>query len=217
MSHALFLDMLHSLWQTIEMVGISGVISAVVGIVLGILLYISDDKGLKPHKPLYYGLAAIVDAVRSIPFIILLVAIVPLTRLIAGTSIGTDAAMVPLTLGAIPFVARLVETSLREVPYALLEMGQAIGATSSQIIWRILLPEALPGIVSNITVTFIALVSYSAMAGAIGGGGLGDLAIRYGYQRFDISVMVYTVLILIALVQLIQLSGNYLMRKVNHR
>jgi D-methionine transport system permease protein len=159
----------------------------------------------------------IVNAVRSTPFIILLVAIIPLTRFITGSSIGTAAAVVPLTLAAAPFVARLVETSLREVDNGLIEAAQAMGATTSQIVLKVLLPEALPGIVAGLTITFVSLTGYSAMAGAIGGGGLGDLGIRYGYQRFLPEVMLAVVLVLILFVQAVQSLGDWTVRRLSHK
>ena len=162
-------------------------------------------------------LGAIVNAIRSIPFIILMVAIIPLTRLIVGTAIGTTAAMVPLIITAIPFIGRQVETSLTEVPYGLVEAALSMGATPLQIIRRVLLPEAMPSIVAQLTTVVISLVGESAMAGAIGGGGLGDLAIRYGYQRFRPDVMIATVVILIILVQLVQFAGNLLAKRLNKK
>ncbi|MBP8036198.1 MAG: ABC transporter permease, partial [Negativicutes bacterium] len=153
----------------------------------------------------------------STPFIILMVAIIPLTRVLAGTSIGTNAAIVPLSIAAIPFVGRVVESALREVDYGLIEAAQAMGASPLQIIRRVLLPEAMPSIVLGLTLAVISLIGYSAMAGAIGGGGLGDLAIRFGYQRFRVDVMISTVVILIALVQLVQSAGDLLSRRLNKK
>ena len=155
--------------------------------------------------------------IRSIPFIILMVAIIPLTRLIAGTSIGTTAAIVPLTVAAIPYTARMVETSIREVPFGLIEAAESMGASPFQIIKKVLIPEALPSIIENITVVVVTLIGSSAMAGTIGGGGLGDLAIRYGYQRFQADVMVATILVLIVVVQLIQFIGSNLAKKANKK
>ena len=160
---------------------------------------------------------AVVNAVRSVPFIILMVAIIPLTRLIVGSAIGTTAAMVPLVIASIPFIGRQVETTLREVPHGLIEAALSMGATPMQIIMHVLLPESMPGIVSQLTTVVIALVGESAMAGAIGGGGLGDLAIRYGYQRFRPDIMIATVIILIVLVQLVQLAGNHLAARLNKK
>jgi D-methionine transport system permease protein len=163
------------------------------------------------------SVGVIVNAVRSTPFIILLVAVIPLTRFFVGSSIGTAAAIVPLTIAAAPFVARLVESALREVDRGLVEAAQAMGATTWQIVSKVLVPEAFPGIVAGITLTVVSLVGYSAMAGAIGGGGLGDLGIRYGYQRFLPEVMLIVVLILIVFVQLVQTLGDRLVRRLSHR
>jgi D-methionine transport system permease protein len=162
-------------------------------------------------------LGLVANAVRSTPFIILMVAIIPLTRLLTGTSIGTAAAVVPLTIAAIPFVGRLVETALREVDAGLIEAAQAMGATPLQIVTKVLIPEALPGIVSSLTITLVSLIGFSAMAGAVGGGGLGDLGIRYGYQRFMPEVMGLVVLVLIVFVQIVQSLGDRLARQVDHR
>jgi len=159
----------------------------------------------------------IVNAVRSVPFIILLVAVIPFTRLLAGSSIGTAAATVPLTLAAIPFIARLVETALREVDRGLIEAAQSMGATTGQLVCKVLLPEAMPGILAGLTITFVSLVGYSAMAGTIGGGGLGDLGIRYGYQRYESDIMLAVVVILIVFVQAVQSMGDWLVRRLSHR
>lgn len=162
-------------------------------------------------------LGAVVNAVRSIPFVILMVAIIPLTRLLVGSSIGTTAAMVPLVLASVPFIGRQVETSLREIPEGIVEAAQAMGATPMQIITKVLLPEAMPNIVAQLTTVVISLVGESAMAGAIGGGGLGDLAIRYGYQRFRPDIMIATVVVLIIMVQVVQFAGNALAKKLDKR
>ncbi|MBO9647163.1 MAG: ABC transporter permease [Variovorax sp.] len=206
-----------SLWETIVMVGISGLIGAAVGVPLGVYLHLTGDGGVLENGPVNRIVGAIVNAVRSTPFIILLVAIIPFTRLLTGSSIGTAAAVVPLSLAAAPFVARLVETSLREVDRGLVEAAQAMGASTAQIIWKVLLPEALPGIVAGVTITFVSLTGYSAMAGAIGGGGLGDLGIRYGYQRFLPEVMLAVVLVLILFVQAVQSGGDWLVRRLSHK
>lgn len=208
---------LRSLWETIVMVGISGAIGALAGIPLGIVLYLTDKQGVLPMIPLNRLTAVVVNAVRSTPFIILLVAIIPFTRLIVGTSIGTAAAIVPMTIAAAPFIARIVEASLREVDRGLIEAVSSMGATTWQIVYKVLLPEALPGIIAGLTITLISLVGFSAMAGAVGGGGLGDLGIRYGYQRFLPGVMLAVVLVLIAVVQLIQTAGDILVRRLNHK
>ena len=214
-------DLLYLLWdsflETLIMVGISAALGGLFGIPLGILLHVTAPGGVRPMPLLNRVTAILVNAIRSTPFIILLVAIIPLTRLIVGTSIGTEAAIVPLTLAATPFIARLVETSLREVDKGLVEAAQAMGATDMQIILKILLPEAMPGIVAGLTVAVVSLVGASAMAGAIGGGGLGDMGIRYGYQRFMPDVMTAVVIILIAFVQLIQSSGDYLVKRISHK
>ena len=188
-----------------------------IGLPLGVLLVITDQNGLLQNRPLNRVLGMVANAVRSTPFIILLVAVIPLTRLIVGTSIGTSAAIVPLAIAAIPFIARLVETALREVDRGLIEALQAMGATPWQIIRTVLIPEALPGIVAGLTITLVSLIGHSAMAGAVGGGGLGDLGIRYGYQRFLPDVMLAVVVILIVFVQAIQSLGDWVVRRMSHR
>ena len=206
-----------SLWETVVMVGISGVVGALIGIPLGVFLRLTDRGGVLENGPLNKTVGWIVNALRSTPFIILLVAIIPFTRLLTGSSIGTAAAVVPLTVAVAPFIARLVETALREVDNGLVEAAQSMGATTGQIVWKILLPEALPGIVAGLTIGFVSLTGYSAMAGAVGGGGLGDLGIRYGYQRFLPDVMLAVVLILIVFVQAIQSLGDWVVRRMSHR
>lgn len=209
--------LLDALGETLAMVGVSASLAALLGIPLGIALLVSG-RGHILERPVFNRVAgAVVNAARSTPFIILMVAIIPLTRAIVGTSIGTLAAMVPLTVTAIPFVARLVEASLREVDSGLVEAAQSMGATPLQIIAKVLLPEAMPGIVAGLTITVVSLIGYSAMAGAVGGGGLGDLGIRYGYQRFQGEVMAAVVVVLIALVQLVQSGGDRLARRLNKR
>lgn len=206
-----------SLWETLVMVGISGVVGSLIGIPMGVLLRLSDQGGVLQNGALNRVLGGIVNAVRSTPFIILLVAIIPFTRLVTGSSIGTAAAIVPLTIAAAPFIARLVETSLREVDQGLIEAAQAMGATTWQIVFKVLLPEALPGIVAGFTITLVSLTGYSAMAGAIGGGGLGDLGIRYGYQRFLPEIMLAVVLVLIVFVQALQSLGDWAVRRLSHK
>ena len=209
--------LLNGTFETAYMVFVSSAISALLGIPLGVLLLVTS-KGYFWEMPNFYRiLGALVNALRSVPFIILLVALVPLTKVLVGTRIGTTAAIVPLTIGTIPFIGRLVETSLRTVPSGLLEAATSMGATPWQIIRRILLPEAMPEIIQNITITIIVVIGCSAMAGAIGGGGLGDIAIRYGYMRFRSDIMISTVVILILMVQLVQFIGDYLTAKVDHR
>jgi D-methionine transport system permease protein len=209
--------LINGLWETVYMVGVSLAIATLCGLPLGILLVITAPNHIRPNPTLHSALSIIVNIGRSLPFIILLVAIVPFTRLVVGTSIGTLGAIVPLTVSAIPFFARLVETTLLEVDGGVIEAAQAIGATTWQIIGKVLIPEAKSGIVLGITNSAVSLVSYSAMAGAVGGGGLGDLAIRYGYQRFQPEVMLATVVILVVLVQGVQSLGDWMARRLNHR
>lgn len=209
--------MLTSLWETTLMVGVSGILGAAIGIPLGVFLRLTDHGGVLQNIFLNTTVGWTVNALRSTPFIILLVAIIPLTRAITGTSIGTWAAVVPLTVAVAPFIARLVETALREVDAGLIEAAQSMGASTSQIVFKVLLPEALPGIIAAITIALVSLTGYSAMAGAVGGGGLGDLGIRYGYQRFLPDVMMVVVVILIVFVQAIQSLGDWLVRKVSRK
>ena len=209
--------LMKALGETVYMVAISMFIASLFGIPLGVLLYTTNKGQILENLALNRVIGSIVNAIRSIPFIILMVAIIPLTRLIVGSSIGTTAAIVPLVIASIPFIGRQVETSLMEVPNGLVEAALSMGATPMQIISKVLLPEAMPSIVAQLTTVIIALVGESAMAGAIGGGGLGDLAIRYGYQRFRPEVMLATVIILIVLVQLVQFAGNTLSKHLNKR
>lgn len=217
MSQQIINLLLQGFLETVQMTAISTVVAVLLGVPLGVILVITSRGHIMQNEAVNKVLGAIVNATRSIPFIILMVAIIPFTRLVAGTSIGTTAACVPLTLAAIPFLARLVETAIKEVNGGVIEAAQSMGATPLQIIWKVLLPEALPTLIDNITVLIVNLISYSAMAGAIGGGGLGDIAIRYGYQRFQGDVMLATIVILIVLVQVIQSAGDYLSRKVNKK
>ncbi|SEG15450.1 D-methionine transport system permease protein [Thermomonospora echinospora] len=203
--------------ETLQMTLWSAVLTAVGGLLLGVLLVLTERGGLLPVPPLNKVLGAVVNVGRSLPFIILMVAILPMTRAIVGTTIGTTAAIVPLTVAAVPFYARLVETSLREVDPGVIAAARAMGASRRQIVGKVLLREARPGLVAGLTITVIALVGYSAMAGAIGGGGLGDLAVRYGYQRFETGVMVATVVLLVGLVQLVQTLGDLVARRLTHR
>ena len=209
--------LLLALGETLWMVFASALFGTILGVPLGIALHITKPGQISAQPVFNKVLGTVVNVGRSVPFIILLVAIIPLTRLIVGTSIGTNAAIVPLAIGAIPFLARLVEGALMEIPAGLIEAAQAMGATHRQIIRKVMLPEALPGILNAIVITLDALVNYSAMAGAIGGGGLGDVGIRYGYQRFDPAIMLITVAILVVLVQLIQSVGERLVKRVDHR
>ncbi|MBE8955591.1 MAG: ABC transporter permease [Quinella sp. 2Q5] len=206
-----------ALGETVYMVAVSMIIATIIGVPLGVLLHTTAKGQILENVVVNQTVGSVVNAVRSIPFIILMVAIIPLTRLIVGSAIGTTAAIVPLVIASIPFIGRQVETSLKEVPAGLVEAALSMGATPLQIISKVLLPEAMPGIVSQLTTVIIALVGESAMAGAIGGGGLGDLAIRYGYQRFRPEVMLATVVVLIVLVQLVQLVGNTIAKHLDKR
>lgn len=206
-----------ALGETVYMVVVSMIIATIIGVPLGVLLHTTSKGQILESPAVNRVVGAVVNAVRSIPFIILLVAIIPFTRLLVGTAIGTTAAMVPLVIAAIPFIGRQVETSLKEVPFGLVEAAQSMGATPAQIIWKVLLPESMSSIVAQLTTVIISLVGESAMAGAVGGGGLGDLAIRYGYQRFRPEIMLATVVILIVLVQLVQFVGNTLAKRLDKR
>jgi D-methionine transport system permease protein len=203
--------------DTLTMVSLAMVFATSIGLPLGVLLATSGPKELLAAPLLNRALGLIVNATRSTPFIILVVAIIPLTRLISGTSIGTRAAIVPLTVAAAPFIARVVEAAIREVDPGLIEAARAMGATPLQIIVKVLLPEATAAIVMALTLTIVSLIGYSAMVGAVGGGGLGDLGIRYGYQRFMPDVMAAVVVVLIVLVQSVQTIGDLIARRVNKR
>jgi D-methionine transport system permease protein len=217
MSPAMLALLLEAFLETLVMVAVSSGLAGVVGVPLGIVLVATSHGHILERPVLNRVLGGIVNAARSTPFIILLVAIIPLTRLLVGTAIGTAAAIVPLTIAAIPFVARLAETALREVDHGLIEAAQSMGASPLQIVAKVLVPEALPGLVATVTITVVNLIGYSAMAGAVGGGGLGDLGIRYGYQRFQPEVMIAVVVVLIVLVQGVQSVGDRLARRLNRR
>ncbi|ENZ31025.1 methionine ABC transporter permease [Clostridium butyricum] len=204
-----------ALIETLKMVFVSTTFSVILGFIPAIILTVTARDGLKPNRIIYNILDFIVNTLRSFPFVILMVIVVPLTKLIAGKSIGTEAAMVPLTIAAAPFVARIIESSLREVDKGVIEAAKSFGASNMQIIFKVMLKEAIPSIVSGITLTIISIVGYSAMAGAIGGGGLGDVAIRYGYQRFQTDMMVATCIILIVIVHALQILGNYFYNKLS--
>lgn len=214
MSLTLYFDLLKACGETLYMVAISTLLSFCIGLPLGTLLFSSAK--IKPHPKLNRLIAGLINFSRSIPFIILLVALIPVTRVLVGTSIGINAAIVPLTLGAAPFFARLVDNIYRNLPQGLIETGFSMGASSWQMIRHILLPEATPALIQSVTVTAITLVNYSAMAGTVGGGGLGDLAIRYGYQRFNVSIMLATVIVLVVIVQLLQMGGDKLAKRYTH-
>lgn len=208
-------------WQatkdTLIMLGFSLLFTVLIGLALGVLLFITSRGQLLQNGFIYRVLSVIVNITRSVPFVILMISIFPLTKWLVGTSIGVKGAIPPLVIAAAPFFARLVEASLREVDRGVIEAAQAMGASKWTIVWRVLLREARTGIIAAITVTAVTLVSYTAMSGVVGGGGLGDLAIRYGYQRFQPDVMIVTVVLLIVLVQLLQSAGDQLVRKYSRR
>lgn len=208
--------LLPGLWDTLYMVLLSTLFAVIIGFIPAIILVITDEKGLKPNKIINKVLDFIINLLRSFPFIILMIAIFPLTKFIVGTTIGKNAAIVPLTVGAAPFAARVIESALKEVDYGVVEAAKAFGASTHQIIFRVMLKEALPSIVLGITLTVISIIGYSAMAGTIGAGGLGDIAVRYGYQRFKTDIMIYTVIILIIIVQFLQSIGNYAYKRLSH-
>lgn len=210
-------QIIEALWETVAMVSFSLLFSVIIGLPLGILLVITRKGHLWENITLFNVLSGIVNVFRSIPFIILLVAVMPLTRLIVGTSIGTTAAIVPMVFYAGPYIARLIENSLLEVDPGVMEAAESMGATPTQIVMRFLIPEALSSLVLGLTIATIGLVGASAMAGAVGAGGLGDVAITYGYQRFDTTVMYITVGILIVMVQGVQSAGNYISNKIRRR
>ena len=203
--------------QTLEMVLFSTLFSMVIGFPLGVLLYSTNSMGITPRPILNQVLSRIVNVLRSFPFIILMILLFPLSRLILGTSIGTTATIIPLSIAAAPFVARLVETALLEVDPGMIQAARAMGSTNSQIIYKVLIPESMPSLVSGITLTIINLIGYSAMAGTIGGGGLGDIAIRYGYYRYQTDIMLVTIVILVLLVQILQGIGMMVSRKLDRR
>lgn len=200
--------------ETLYMVAISSFFAILLGLPLGILLYCTEDNSLYSNRPVYKAIDGLVNICRSFPFIILMILLFPLSRLIVGTTIGTTATIVPLAIGAAPFVGRVVESSLKEVPKGILEASISMGTAPKDIIIKVLLPEALPSLILGLTLTIINVVGYSAMAGAIGGGGLGDLAIRYGFHRFQTEVMIASVIVIIGIVQIIQYIGNFAAKKI---
>lgn len=205
------------LWNTIYMVFVSAFFAVVIGLPIGIILTVTDQGHIRPCPRLYKILEAVVNVGRSFPFAILMVALIPVTRWLVGTSLGTTASIVPLTISAAPFVARLIENSLKEVDRHMIEAATVMGSTSRQIIAKVLLPEALPSIISGITLTVVNLIGNSAMVGLVGGGGLGQVAIQYGYNRFNTFIMVATVILLIVLVQIVQWAGNSLVRSIGKK
>ncbi|MDQ1287494.1 MAG: D-methionine transport system permease protein [Actinomycetota bacterium] len=214
-------DYLDLLWQafteTLYMVAMSALFTFVLGLLIGVLLYATSPDGVLANRFVYTPLGLLVNVGRSLPFLILLIVLLPVTRAIVGTSLGATAAIVPLTIGSAPFFGRVVETALREVDPGRIEAAQSMGATSEDIVVKVLLPEALPGLLAGATLTLVMFVDYSAMAGAIGAGGLGNFAIKYGYQRFNTPLMLATVVVLVVLVQLLQTVGDRVVRAVAHR
>jgi len=212
-----FPELMHALGQTAWMVGASFVIVTVLGLALGVVLRLSSPDGLNPQPAIYQVVGAIVNIARSLPFLILMIALLSFTRWLVGTAYGPTAAVVPLSVGAIPFYARVVESAMREVAPGKIEAAQVMGANTWQIVRKVLLPESLPGLISGATLTLVTLIGYSTMAGAIGGGGVGDFAIRYGYQRFNGEVLLVAVIVLIAIVQLVQSIGDGIVHRMAYR
>lgn len=202
---------------TLTMLGFSTLFAVLIGLPIGVILFLTSRGQLLENRAFYSIASIVVNILRSVPFIILMILLIPFTKLIVGTSLGVLGAIPPLVIGAAPFFARLVETSLREVDKGVIEAAQSMGASNWQIVWNVLLPEARSGLIAAITITTVTLVSYTAMSGVIGGGGLGDLAIRYGYQRFQTDVMIVTVVILLVLVQILQSFGDRLVLKFSRK
>ncbi|MDD4565253.1 MAG: ABC transporter permease [Eubacteriales bacterium] len=209
--------LIENTWITIYQTTLSTLFAYILGIPLGVLLVISQPHGIWPHKSLNACLGWVVNVGRSIPFIILLVALIPFTRFVMGSAIGPKAVILPLVIAATPFVARMVESALMEVDAGVIEVAQSAGASIRQIVWKVILPEGLPSIVLGASITFITLFGYAAMAGVIGAGGLGDVAVRYGHYKYQSDVMIATIIILIILVQIIQVLGNGISRKIDKR
>lgn len=217
MSEAMIALFVKGIWETLMMTFASGFLGFVLGLPIGVLLYVSRPGQIADNRKIYRATSAAVNIFRSIPFIILLVWMIPFTRLIVGTSIGLQAAIVPLTVGATPFIARMVENALLEIPAGLIEASRAMGATPLQIIRKVLLPEALPGLVNAATITLITLVGYSAMGGAVGAGGLGQIGIQYGYIGYNATIMNSVLALLVILVFLIQIGGDKIVKAVTHK
>jgi D-methionine transport system permease protein len=217
MSESMISLLINGLWETIIMTFVSGFFGFLLGLPTGVLLFLTRTGQVLESRPVNRLVSVIVNIFRSIPFIILIVWMIPFTRMLVGTSIGVLAALVPLSIGAAPFVARMVENSLMEVPHGLIEAARALGATPAQIVWKVLLPEALPSLVNGASITLIALVGYSAMGGAVGAGGLGQIGYQYGYVGYDVVVMNTVLILLVGLVFLIQITGHYIAAKVNHK
>ena len=217
MSEAVIKMIIVGIGETLLMVFLSTLFGYIFGLPLGVLLYMYDEDGIKPNKTLYRVLDIIVNIGRSIPFIILLILIIPFTKLLVGKSYGTLATIVPLTVSAIPFIGRLIQSSLKEVDKGVIEAAKSMGASNIQIVLKVLLKEARPSLINGITICLGTIIGYSAMAGAVGGGGLGDIAIRYGYYRYQTDIMIITVVIIVLLVQIIQYLGNKLSKKYDRR
>ncbi|MBT0627554.1 MULTISPECIES: methionine ABC transporter permease [Pseudomonas] len=209
--------LLNATGETLYMVLLAGLFTLLIGLPLGVVLFVSRRGGLLPLPRLNRALGAVINLGRSLPFVVMLIALIPLTRLIVGTTLGSTAAVVPITIGAFPFFARIVETALDEVDKGRIEAIVAMGGDVRHVILKVLLPEALPALVAGVTLTLVMLIGFSSMAGVIGGGGLGDLAIRYGYQRFNNQIMVVTVIVLVVLVQGVQSLGDRCVRSLAHR
>ncbi|WP_061994476.1 methionine ABC transporter permease [Clostridium sp. ATCC 25772] len=212
----LYPEMIDALLDTLYMVSISGIISTLIGFPIGVTLVVTRKGGVLQSKLINNLIGKIINIFRSIPFIILLAAIMPITKFIVGTTIGTKGAVLPLVFGSTPFVARQIESVLLDIDSGVIEAAQAMGSSPLEIIYRVMLPEGLGGIIHAITITTVSLIGLSAMAGTVGGGGLGDFAIRYGYQYFQTDVMIVTVIILLVLVNIVQCFGDLLLRKLNH-
>ena len=209
--------LLNATGETLYMVLLAALFTVAIGLPVGVLLFLTRPQGILPNRPVSWLLNALVNTGRALPFVVLLIALIPFTRLLVGTTLGSTAAIVPITLGAFPFFARIVENALDEVDRGRIEAVVSMGGTLWHIVSRVLLPEALPALMAGITLTIVMLIGFSAMAGVVGGGGLGDLAIRYGYQRFDNQIMAATIVVLLALVMLIQKLGDRLVRSLAYR
>ncbi|NRF38015.1 methionine ABC transporter permease MetI [Pedobacter foliorum] len=217
MSESMILMLFKGAWETIIMTFVSGFFGFVIGLPTGVMLFLTRKGQVLENRGLNNTLSVAVNVFRSIPFIILIVWMIPFTRMLVGTSIGVEAALVPLSIGAAPFIARMVENSLIEVPHGLVEAARAMGATPFQIVYKVLLPEALPSLINTASITLITLVGYSAMGGAVGAGGLGQIGYQYGYVGYDVTVMNTVLVSLVALVFFVQFTGDFIAKKVDHR
>ena len=217
MSEAMIRMLFHGTLETILMTFAAGLFGFTIGLPTGVLLFITREGQILENKTLNRVISVIVNIFRSIPFIILIVWMIPFTRMLVGTSIGVKAALVPLSIGAAPFIARMIENSLLEIPYGLIESARAMGAKPFQIVWKVLLPEALPAIINSASITLITLVGYSAMGGAVGAGGLGQIGYQYGYVGYDVAVMNTVLVLLVALVFCIQFAGDAISKRTDHR